>query len=322
MEQNLAWVQAGIGQIKPQKPDRRYVVRYIFFIHKLRCVQNFCVALIFGGLLFFVSGAFAGSNSTDVHKKAADTTDIRTTSPSASQQKAISQKAAIFNAGFIDLVNNGQVSASARLLKLMIGEPGKISIPFSVYSGVSNNAFQQNSISGYLKSNEHLLTQFITPLSGLLNFSVDGISFAGRHQRLTKFGLLYQAGERVLTGVRTGSIANPLTGKPYNFLNSYAVGGLYLQTGAWERGREGNMGICWLTLRYHCCYSNPKQLHVFLSDLNTNGFYTGFSMGFGIEITSLVNIKAIYYRYDKAPEMDYGLPIYQFSFTYALNGKY
>lgn len=267
--------------------------------------------------------AFASNNNTGrISSLHADTSGVQKVTQSVLPQRTTPSKAAIFNAGFIDLVSNGQVSASARLVKLMIGEPGKLSIPFSVYGGVSNTAFQQNSISSYNKSNEHLLTQFITPLSGLLNFSVDGISFVSGKEKLTKFGLLYQVGERLLTGIRTGQIANPLTGKPYNFLNSYALGGLYLQTGAWERGKEGNMGICWLTLRYHLCYSNPNQLRVFLCDLSTNGFYTGFSMGFGIEISTLVNIKAVYYRYGKAPEMDYGLPIYQFSFNYALNGKY
>lgn len=259
-----------------------------------------------------------------------DTGGIRKTTQTESLQKVSSSKTALFNAGFIDLVSSGQVSASARLIKLMIGEPEKLHIPFSVYGGVSNAAFPQNSMYSYNKSNEHLLTQFISPLSGLLNFSIDGIFYFGskkqssnkKKEKLTRFGWLYQAGERVLTGIRTGPMTSPLTGKPYNFLNSFAVGGMYLQTGAWEREKEGNMGICWLTWRYHICYSNPTQLRVFLQDLSSNGFYTGFSLGFGVEISTLVNIKAIYYRYNKAPEMDYGLPIYQFSFNYALQGKY
>lgn len=42
-------------------------------------------------------------------------------------------------------------------------------------------------------------------------------------------------------------------------------------------------------------------------------------MGFGIEINNLVNIKGIYYKYTKKPEIEYGLPIYQFSFNYSFN---
>lgn len=239
----------------------------------------------------------------------------------SAKKKITNSKTEVFNAGFIDLATNGQVGASARLVKLMVGEPGKFGIPFSVYGGVSNAAFAQNSLGSGVKSNEHLVTQFITPLSGLLNFSVDGVLYRRTPRKITRAGIVYQVGERVLTGVRTGAYTNPLTGKPYNFLNTYAVTGLYLQTGAWEKNKPSNLGICWMALRYHWCYTNPKQLNQFMSSLQTNGWYTGFSLGFGIEINSVVNIKAIYYRYDKAPEMNYGLPIYQFSFNYAMNGK-
>jgi hypothetical protein len=238
------------------------------------------------------------------------------------KKKIVPSKTEVFNAGFIDLASNGQVGASARLVKLMVGEPDKFSIPFSVYGGVTNAAFAQNTFSSANKSNEHLVSQFITPLSGLLNFSVDGILYRRLPQKITRAGLLYQLGERVLTGIRTGAYNNPLTGKPYNFLNTYAVAGLYVQTGAWEKNKSSNLGICWMAFRYHWCYTNPQQLNQFMSTLQTNGFYRGFSLGFGIEINSVVNIKAIYYRYDKAPEINYGMPIYQFSFNYAMNGKY
>lgn len=237
------------------------------------------------------------------------------------KKKIANSKTEVFNAGFIDLATNGQVGASARLVKLMVGEPGKIGIPFSVYGGVSNAAFAQHSLNSGSRSNEHLVTQFITPLSGLLNFSVDGILYRRVPKHITRAGILYQIGERMLTGIRMGAYTNPLTGKPYNFLNTYAVTGLYLQTGAWEKNKPSNLGICWMALRYHWCYTNPKQLNQFMSSLQTNGWYTGFSLGFGIEINSVVNIKAIYYRYDKAPEMNYGLPIYQFSFNYTMSGK-
>ncbi|MEO6583936.1 MAG: hypothetical protein ABIO05_06410 [Ferruginibacter sp.] len=34
------------------------------------------------------------------------------------------------------------------------------------------------------------------------------------------------------------------------------------------------------------------------------------------KINNLVDIKSIYYKYVKAPEIDYGLPIYQFTYNY------
>lgn len=231
-------------------------------------------------------------------------------------------KPEIFTSGFIDIMNNGQVNASARFIRLYIGEPDKFAIPLSFYGGVSNNTFQNTSVAGqFSKSNEHLINQYINPLSGLVNISIEGVKYFKKTEKITKSGFLYQIGERVLNGVRVGPVSNPLTGKPINFLNSFATGGLYFQTGAWERTNSRNVGIFWLIIRYHLCKSNPEQIKQFLPDIMTNGFYAGYSMGFGIEINNVVNIKAIYYKYKKAPEIQYGLPIYQFSFNYAMGKK-
>lgn len=230
-----------------------------------------------------------------------------------------SLKPEIFNSGFIDIVNNGQVNASARLLRLYIGEQGKFAIPLSFYGGVGSNSFQNQQAGGLLtKSNDHLVSQYINPLSGLINISIEDIKYFKKYETVTKAGLLYQVGERVLNGIRTGNISNPLTGKPTNFLNGFATAGLYFQTGAWEKTNAKNVGVFWLATRYHFCYSNPKQIKEFLPNVETNGIYTGYSVGFGIEINNLVNIKAIYYKYTKAPEIEYGLPIYQFSFNYTM----
>lgn len=228
-------------------------------------------------------------------------------------------KPEIFTSGFIDIVNNGQVNASARFIRLYVGEPGKFAIPVSFYGGVSNNTFQNNAPGTvFSKSNTHLVNQYINPLSGLINISIEGVQFFNRKEKLTKSGLLYQIGERVLSGIRAGEISNPLTGKPVNFLNSFAATGFYFQTGAWERTNAKNVGVFWLALRYHACKSNVKQVKEFLPAIETNAFYHGWSVGFGIEINKLVNIKAIYYKYSKAPEIEYGMPIYQFSFQYSM----
>lgn len=76
-----------------------------------------------------------------------------------------------------------------------------------------------------------------------------------------------------------------------------------------------------MAARYHICYTNPKNIKDFLPGIETNGLYIGYSAGFGIEIDKLVNIKAIYYKYFKAPEIQHGLPIYQFTFNYAMDNK-
>ena len=234
--------------------------------------------------------------------------------------KVENQKTEIFTSGFIDIMNSGQVNASARFIRLYIGEPGKFAVPLSFYSGVSANNFQSQSTiaSSGNKSNDQLVNSYINPLSGLINLSSDGVIFLNKTKKITKCGLLYHFGERILTGYKTGLASNPQTGKPVNFFNSFGAAGLYFQTGAWERSNNNNMGLFWLSLRYIGCYTNPAQLKEFLPDISTSGIYTGYCLGFGVEINNLVNIKVLYYKYTKQPEIDYYLPIYQFSFNYSI----
>src|SRR5690349_7552129 len=128
----------------------------------------------------------------------------------------------IFTSGFIDIINNGQVNASARFIRLYVGEPGKFSVPISLYAGVSSNNLQNTSIYSQ-RSNDGLVTNFINPLSGLANISIDGVWLFRNKSKISNIGLLYHIGERILTGYRTGLITDPRTGKPINFLNSYGT---------------------------------------------------------------------------------------------------
>lgn len=228
-------------------------------------------------------------------------------------------KPEILSSGFIDIVNNGQVNASARLIRLFIGEPGRFAIPLSIYSGVSSNNFQNPLASGGLRTNEQLITNFINPLSGLINLSAEGrFRLAGQKGKATQCGAIYQCGWRVLTGIKSGLAGNPLTGKPVNFLNGFAAAGISMQTGAWERNNARNIGICWMAARYILCRSSAKQIREIIPDIQTNGIYHGWSLGGGVEVNGLVNLKIIYYRYVKKPELEYSAPIYQFSFNYSI----
>ncbi|HEY6062815.1 MAG TPA: hypothetical protein VIV35_04350, partial [Chitinophagaceae bacterium] len=139
-----------------------------------------------------------------------------------------------------------------------------------------------------------------------------------RSPKITKGGILYHTGVRILTGIRSGPITDPATGRPINFLNSFGSLGLYFQTGAWERNNAKNVGLFWFVPRYIGCYTYPGQLKEILPGIKTNGLYHGYSLGWGVEINNLVNIKVVYYKYIKKPEINYYLPIYQFSFNYSI----
>lgn len=226
-------------------------------------------------------------------------------------------KPELFTSGFLDIINNGQVNASARFIRLFIGEPGKFSLPLSFYSGVSANNFS-NAQTPTGRTNDHLANNFINPLSGLMNVSIDGLRFFDKRSPITKTGFLYHIGEKVLTGFKQGNLSDPQTGTPITFLNSFASAGGYFQTGAWERNDAKNIGIFWLTLRYIGTFSHPKILQAILPEIETSGFYHGYSIGSGVEINDLFNLKILYYKYVKRPEIDYGQAIYQLSFNYSL----
>lgn len=228
-------------------------------------------------------------------------------------------KPEILSSGFIDLVSNGQVNASARFIRLYIGEPGRFAIPLSIYSGVSSNNFQNPQMPGGQLSNDHLVVNFINPLSGLANISVDGILFfRSKPVKLTRSGFVYQTGIKILTGYKSGPVTDPATGKPINFLNNFGTAGFYFQTGAWEKQNAKNVGIFWFASRYIACKSGREQLTEILPAIETNGFYHGWSLAWGVEINNLVNLKVLYYKYVKKPEIGYSFPIYQFSFNYSL----
>jgi len=237
------------------------------------------------------------------------------------------KKPELFTSGFIDIFNSGQVNASARFLRLNIGEPGKFSVPLSFYTGVSSNNFQTQSAQPLdPKSNAHLIVDYINPLSGLINVSSESIIFFKKNCKITKPGFTYQIGERLLTGYRTiyesdeEHTAGTETVTPVNFFNTFGSIGLYFQTGAWEKNNkdDNEVGLFWLSLRMIACYTSPRQIKTFLPDVETSGIYTGYSFGFGVEINSVVNLKVLYYKYIKQPEIDYYTSIYQFSFNYCL----
>jgi hypothetical protein len=224
----------------------------------------------------------------------------------------------VLNSGYIDILTNGQINASARLIRLLVGEPGHFAIPVSIYSGVSSNNFQNlQNFQG--RSNQHLINDFINPLSGLVNISFEGLLLLkAKKKKLTRSGFVYQAGEKVLTGYYEGAAGDPNTGKPVNFLSSVFVFGFYFQTGAWERNNSKNIGISWSVFRYILSYTGKEQLRNFLAAENPNGFYHGWSLGWGIEISNLVSIRILYYKYLKSPPVDYSFPICQVTFNYSV----
>src|SRR5688572_18589531 len=107
---------------------------------------------LFLPILFWLWPLTAMTQAKDTLRKS--NTVLQPTAPSSKTIPSKDHKPEIFTSGFIDIINNGQVNASARFVRLNVGEPGKFSVPLSFYSGVSTNNFQNTQGFGNQRSNE------------------------------------------------------------------------------------------------------------------------------------------------------------------------
>jgi hypothetical protein len=217
-------------------------------------------------------------------------------------------KPEILSGGFIDIVQNGQMSASARLFRLFIGEPGKFQIPVSLFAGVS-----ANSLSAINQNNEFAV-DLINPGAGIFNFSFDGdnklIYLKGR---VTSFHVQYQAGFRMLTAFAETQQKN------IRFFNGITGLGLTFVTGVWEKNKADNLGVFWFNLR-GLYSSSPSWLLKQLLAATVAQNMLGYSAGMGIEISQSVNTRIFYFKFltDTAIPA-FAVPYLQLSFNYSMH---
>ena len=90
-----------------------------------------------------------------------------------------------------------------------------------------------------------------------------------------------------------------------------------MQTGAWEKDKEKNMGVFWLLFRFHVVHTSNtfQKLSGYPPD---NNLFKGYSIGMGIEINNVLNIKSYYYCYLNAGAEIFDIPIYQLTFNYSM----
>jgi hypothetical protein len=216
-------------------------------------------------------------------------------------------KPEILTGGFIDIIQNGQMNASARLFRLFIGEPGKFQIPVSLYTGVSANNLSYN------RQNEEFVLNLINPGSGIFNLSFDGNNtILGKKQKFTSLQIHYQAGFRFL------SFFNYTIQKNTTFFNSINALGLTFVTGAWERNKPSNMGIFWLNIR-GLFSGNPGMVLKEILGQPVTGKLFGYSAGLGMEISQALNVKIFYFRFLNNREIPaFSPPFLQLSFNYSI----
>lgn len=236
---------------------------------------------------------------------------------SDSATRRISEPPEWLSAGMMELGLGGQMQASARVVRLLIGEPGKWQIPLSIYSGVTQPGAAAVGGGGVVnRLNESITWQLYSPWSGVLNIGFEGQRLWSSWGVQSGLRFVFQFGERMLTGYRLGSINDPLSGKQQSVWNHYAVAGCVLQTGAWERTNPKNLGRGWIMVRGHFSYSAPDQLRLLFPIAQMRGWYGGASLGLGIEVSRVVQLRGVIYWPVKGPEWSTLRNLTQFSFQY------
>ena len=207
----------------------------------------------------------------------------------------------IFTGGTLDILQGGQMNASARLFRLYLGRPGQKGVPLSISTGVMAGA-----LAGYPLQDEGV-SSLVNPAAGLLNMRVDGDHRIRKREDLRVHA---QGAVRVL------NLFDPALFVNYRFVNALVGAGLVYSTGAWEEGREKDAGICWCSVRVFAS-ANPATL--FSDYLRTNFFplLTGCMAGMGVDLSERLQVRASYFRFCNAQEAAvFRQPVIQLSFNY------
>lgn len=212
--------------------------------------------------------------------------------------------------GFFDILSDGNVQASARLLRLNIGEPNKFYLPLFIYTGASGNTFGEN------KLNKTTVSNLLNPIGGTLNISFNGLQnlVSKSETSLTKLRFAYQFGGRLINGT------DSLTNENLNFFNGQGNIGLFFQTGVWEPENTDNMGVFYVQLKATGSISSKENLQKLFGANNIeNNFFYGYSLDAGIELNQVINVKLSVYQYLNNTNISLlKNPIVKFSLDYTL----
>lgn len=209
--------------------------------------------------------------------------------------------------GFVDFLTDGNIQASARLLRINIGERNKFYVPFFIYTGASGSAFGEN------KLNKTTVSNLLNPIGGTVNLSFNGLQNLIKGEGVTKLKFAYQLGGRMLNG------KDSLTQENITFFNGFGNVGLFFQTGAWTPDDPGNMGVFYLQAKLISSISSRNNFKkIFGAYSLTNDYLLGYSIDAGIEINKVINVKLGIYQYANNQSVDlFKDPVVKFSLDYS-----
>ena len=218
-------------------------------------------------------------------------------------------KIQILKNGFVDFLSDGTIQASARLLRINIGERDKFYLPLYIYTGASGKAFGQDKLIQTTVSN------LLNPIGGTVNLSFIGMQNLIKGCNITNLNFAYQVGGRLVGASDSTTKSNSI------FLNGFTNVGLFFQTGAWTPEDPNNMGVFYVQAKFCVSLSPRSNLEkVFGKSLLSHDYFLGYSLDAGIEINKIINLKLGLYQYTNNQNISLlNQPVIKFSIDYSFN---
>jgi hypothetical protein len=187
-----------------------------------------------------------------------------------------------FERGFLDLLSDGQAHASAQLVRLCIGEPGRFTVPLYFVAGTSGGA------AGSPSAQEATAADLLNPIGGNVSVSFTGGGDLARWGDYTTVGFAYHAGGRYLHARDTTDSGVPL------YVGSAHVG-IRAQTGAWDLASPATAGIAWLQVTLAATAASQEGLRRVFGPA-AGSTTASLSVDLGVDIAGRVNAKVAWSR--------------------------
>ncbi len=194
-----------------------------------------------------------------------------------------SNSIAVLERAFLDMTTQGQAQASAQVVRICIGEPGKFALPLYFLAGATGGA------AGAQTQGEATASTLLNPLGGNLALALNDdyrMLTLGDHSFLR---LTYTVAGRYLHMTDSAGVGVPLV------VGTFA-GGLRLQTAAWSPGdtTEG-VGTAWLQLTVAGDVASKGRLATIFGPNATN-WATSINVDMGVKVSGRLNAKISLYH--------------------------
>jgi hypothetical protein len=137
--------------------------------------------------------------------------------------------------GFVDYGFSGQLSTTAQVVKLRLGEPDGFSFPFYLLVGATNSNL------GDPKPNKSAGLELVSPTGGLANFYVSYSGQIMKWKKVTRLAFAGSVSGRIIAGRDT------TTGESLKEGSYYADAGLRFQTGLYDpKEKNPTVGVAWV----------------------------------------------------------------------------